>query len=58
MRRCILIVLDSVGVGEMADADKYNDKGSNTFKHVYEYNNGLKIDGLRKLGIANIDGNE
>ena len=58
MRRCILIVLDSVGVGEMADAYKYNDKGSNTFKHVYEYNNGLKIDGLRKLGIANIDGNE
>ena len=32
MARVILIVLDSVGIGEMPDAGKYGDEGSNTIK--------------------------
>ena len=32
MKRVFLIVLDSVGIGEMPDADNYGDKGSNTLK--------------------------
>ena len=30
MKRVFLIVLDSVGIGEMPDADEYGDAGSNT----------------------------
>lgn len=30
MKRVFLIVLDSVGIGEMPDAGQYGDKGSNT----------------------------
>ena len=32
MKRVFLIVLDSVGIGEMEDADMYGDKGANTLK--------------------------
>lgn len=60
MSRVTLIVLDSVGVGELPDAYKYNDVGTFTLKHVKEYAdknmNGLKIDNLRKMGLYNIDG--
>ena len=29
MKRAIIIVLDSVGIGELPDASEYGDKGSN-----------------------------
>lgn len=35
-KRVILIVLDSVGVGELPDAYKFGDEGSNTLGHVTE----------------------
>ena len=34
MKRVVLIVLDSVGVGEMPDAQMYGDKGSHTLDHL------------------------
>ena len=34
MRRVFLIVLDSVGIGEMPDAADYGDAGSNTIRAV------------------------
>lgn len=34
MRRAFLIVLDSLGVGALADADRYGDSGANTFGHI------------------------
>lgn len=36
MKRAILIVLDSVGVGELEDAKSYGDEGSHTLDHVYK----------------------
>lgn len=57
MGRVILIVMDSVGVGELPDANKFGDVGANTFLHVYKANGGLEIPNLLKLGIGNIDGN-
>lgn len=57
MARVILIVMDSVGVGELPDAKAFGDVGTNTLLHVYQANNGLKIPNLLKLGIGNIDGN-
>jgi phosphopentomutase len=58
MKRCILIVLDSVGAGELKDAAEYNDQGSNTIVNTFKKCNGLKIPNLRKLGLASINGLE
>jgi len=34
MKRAIIIVLDSVGMGELPDAAKYGDEGSNTLGNI------------------------
>ena len=38
MKKVILVVTDSLGVGQMPDADKYGDKGCDTFGHIWEKN--------------------
>jgi len=53
-KRIITIVLDSVGVGAMPDANKYNDEGSDTLGHVASAVGGLKIPYLQRLGIGNL----
>ncbi len=52
-RRVIWIVLDSVGIGEMPDADAYGDKGSDTLGNVARQR-ALKLPNLCQLGLANI----
>lgn len=54
INRAIIIVLDSLGIGEAPDADKYGDIGSDTLGHIYKYGN-VKLPNLKKLGIYNID---
>ena len=55
INRIILIVLDSVGVGELPDADKYNDVGANTLKHIFENKNkDFVLENMGKLGLYNI----
>lgn len=54
MRRVILIVLDSVGVGAMPDAADYGDQGSNTLGNVAEATGGLNLPNLGELGLGNI----
>ena len=56
MRKVILIVTDSMGIGELPDAGKYGDRGANTFGHIREAKKDLYVPNLRKLGIGNIDG--
>ena len=34
MKKIILVVTDSLGVGELPDAEKYGDKGADTFGHI------------------------
>ena len=54
-KRVFLIVLDSVGAGEMPDAASFGDIGVNTLRSVY--NSGkLSIPNLVSMGIGNIDG--
>lgn len=36
-KRAILIILDSMGVGELPDAENYGDKGADTFGHIAEW---------------------
>lgn len=56
MDRAIWIVLDSVGMGEMLDAEKYGDEGSNTLGNISKALGGLNIPNLVGLGLGNIDG--
>ncbi|WP_300384444.1 phosphopentomutase [Clostridium sp.] len=56
MKRTILVVMDSLGVGELPDADLYGDIGSHTLDNTYKACGGLKIDNLENLGFGNIEG--
>ena len=53
-KRIIVIVLDGVGVGELPDAGRYNDSGSNTLAHTARSVGGLKLPHLGSLGLGNI----
>lgn len=55
MKRLFLIVLDSVGIGEMPDAAAYGDAGSNTIKAASR-SPYFSMPNMRKLGFFNIDG--
>lgn len=52
--RVFLVVMDSVGVGQAPDADKFDDVGANTLLHTLgeTYN----LDCLEKLGLTNLIG--
>ena len=54
-RRVFLIVLDSFGIGEMPDAEKFGDKGANTLRSVSE-SEYFDLKNLKNLGLFNIDG--
>jgi phosphopentomutase len=54
MKRVFLIVLDSVGIGELPDAHLYGDTGANTLGHIIERFPNLKIPNLLALGLGNI----
>lgn len=53
MKRTILIVLDSVGVGELPDAAAYGDKGSNTLGNTVRAT-GLRLPNLERMGLGHI----
>ena len=52
--RVFLIVMDSVGIGEAPDAEKFNDKGADTLGHIAREMNGLHMPNMGKLGLSNI----
>ena len=51
--RIILMVLDSVGIGEMPDAADYGDSGADTLGHTLGSRH-VQIPNLQRLGLANI----
>jgi phosphopentomutase len=55
MKNFFVIVLDGVGIGELPDANRYNDKGSNTLHNMAEAVGGLKLPNLELLGLGNIE---
>lgn len=57
MKRIFLIVLDSVGIGEMPDAGEYGDKGTNTLRSVSR-SPYFHIPNLAALGLRSLDGLE
>ncbi len=55
MKRAIVIVIDSMGVGAMPDACEYNDMPTcNTLSNVAKAVNGLNAPNLYDLGLGNI----
>lgn len=58
MKRAIIIVLDSVGIGEMPDAAKYGDEGSNTLVNIKKARPEMDLKNLCTLGLGNIDGKD
>jgi len=56
MKKAVVIVLDSVGIGEMPDAAAYGDKGSNTLGNIAAAVKGFNLPNLVSLGLGCIDG--
>ena len=54
IKRVVLIVLDSCGVGELPDAFKYGDQGSNTLSNTAKAVGRLHLPNLQRLGLGNI----
>lgn len=54
IKRVILIILDSVGVGALPDAAQYGDDGSDTLGNTARIVGGLHIPNLQRLGLGNI----
>ncbi len=55
MKRIFLVVLDSVGVGELPDADLYGDVGSHTL-YAASTSKYFNMPNMKKLGLFHIDG--
>lgn len=56
MKRAIWFVLDSVGMGELPDAEKFGDVGANTIYSASQAVEDFDLPNMRKLGYGNIDG--
>ena len=54
MKRCFLVVIDSLGVGEAPDAKQYGDEGVNTLGNVSKHVNGVDLPTFDKLGFGKI----
>lgn len=51
--RAIIIVIDSMGIGAMPDCKDFGDiPECNTLKHVCEFNKGLNVPNLEKMGLG------
>lgn len=55
MKRIFIVVLDSLGVGELPDAKDYNDEGSHTLYAVSKSKQ-FSMPNMERMGLFNIDG--
>ena len=54
IRRVILLILDSVGIGEAHDAHLYGDVGSDTLRNTAQFVGGLSLPYFENLGLGNL----
>ena len=54
MKRCFLVVIDSLGVGEAPDSKQYGDEGVNTLGNVAKHVQGVDLPTFDKLGFGKI----
>ncbi|WP_024620764.1 phosphopentomutase [Metaclostridioides mangenotii] len=55
MSRIIWIIIDSVGIGELPDANKFGDVGSNTIGNIVKTQGDIIMPNMIDMGIGNID---
>lgn len=53
-KKITVVVLDSVGIGELPDAPKYGDAGAHTLGHILEKVPNVKLPHMQQLGLGNI----
>ena len=58
MKRAIIIVLDSVGIGELPDAADFGDVGSNTLVNIMKARPETSLPNMAALGLGNIQGED
>jgi len=58
MKRAIVIVLDSVGIGELPDAANFGDVGSNTLVNIKKKRPETALPNMAKMGLGNIQGED
>lgn len=54
IERATIIVLDSLGVGALPDANEFGDVGANTLAHIALATGGLNLKNMASLGLGNI----
>jgi phosphopentomutase len=52
--RALVLVLDSVGIGDAPDAAEYGDEGANTLGHILEGAPELRLPNLSSLGLGEL----
>ncbi len=58
MKRAIIVVLDSVGIGELPDAADFGDVGSNTLVNIKKARPQTSLPNMASLGLGNIQGKD
>lgn len=53
-KRIFVIVLDSMGIGAMADAKRFDDAGADTLGHIARHMEHFHIPHFQSLGLANL----
>ncbi|OHC02647.1 MAG: phosphopentomutase, partial [Planctomycetes bacterium RIFCSPLOWO2_12_FULL_50_35] len=53
-RRVVIVILDSLGAGELPDASLFGDEGSNTLGNTARAVGGLKLPNLEAMGLGKI----
>jgi phosphopentomutase len=54
MKRVVILLLDGVGIGELPDAGRFGDAGSNSLANTAKAVGGLNLPNLQALGLGNI----
>jgi phosphopentomutase len=54
LRRCVVLVLDGLGVGALPDAGRYGDEGSATLQNTARAVGGIRLPTLQRLGLGNV----
>jgi phosphopentomutase len=56
IKRVILLILDSVGIGALPDADQFGDTGADTLGNIIKATGGIDLPHLQAMGLGNIEG--
>ncbi|MEE1115195.1 MAG: phosphopentomutase [Eubacterium sp.] len=54
--RIFVVVLDSLGIGAMPDADRFDDEGADTFGHIWASAGPVEMPNLAELGMLDLHG--